>query len=98
MEKEKKEIVFIYRQWQRFQQTVVEFLLEKYQLKTLRFFGVGSIWKVFKTIKRTNISIAYFAGKHALTTVLISKMKGHKVVVIAAGYDVARTHHKSNFL
>ncbi|MEM3524284.1 MAG: glycosyltransferase [Thermoplasmata archaeon] len=97
-DEEKKEIVYVYRYWQRFNQTVYDILQEKYTVKPIRFYGIGSIWKIFRNIKKDNISIVHFAGKQALVTTFLGKLKHHKTIIIVAGYDVAKSHHNSKIM
>lgn len=85
---EKKEIVFIYRHWSRFQETTVRMLSERYNVVPVQYKNIFSVIEILKKIKRRNISISYFAGRYAIVPNLIGKMMGHRSVVIVGGYEV----------
>ncbi|MGC8912753.1 MAG: glycosyltransferase family 4 protein [Thermoplasmata archaeon] len=84
----KKEVVFVYRYWARFQETTVRMLSEKYDVKIFQFTGIRCIPELFRLMRKDNISIYYFGGRHAVFGNLLSIFKRHKTVVIIAGYEV----------
>ncbi|MEM3396214.1 MAG: glycosyltransferase family 4 protein [Thermoplasmata archaeon] len=94
---EKNEIVFVSRAFLRFQNTVIGFLSQKYIVKCIKFQGFLSILEILKTLKQNNLCIIYFAGRSALVTILLSKLKRCRTVVIAAGYDIAKEHQLNTF-
>jgi glycosyltransferase involved in cell wall biosynthesis len=87
---EKKEIVFIYRHWSRFQETTVRMLSERYNVVPVEYKNIFSVIEILKKIKRNNISISHWAGRHAAFANILGKLIGHKTIVIVSGYEVAK--------
>jgi len=85
-----KEIVFIYGGWSRFQETVVRILSSKYKVIPVKCRNFPDVINILRHINNKNISISYFAGRHALATVLLSKFFNHKTIVIAAGSELEK--------
>jgi glycosyltransferase involved in cell wall biosynthesis len=66
-----------------------EILSRHFEVKKVKISSISDIMMLAKAINWCDLSLTWFAGKHAFPAVLLSKVLGKRSIVIAGGFDVA---------
>lgn len=62
-------------------------LSDMFNIERVVFKGLKDIRKLFDAIRNSNVSFSWFAGGHAVFTVLFSKILRKKSIVVIGGYE-----------
>lgn len=84
-------LLFVHLGWETFVAKDLEILRSAHPVRAFHFQSVKDLPALWQSVRSCDLTFSWFGTIHALFAVAFSKMLHKKSVVVAGGYDVART-------
>lgn len=82
-------VVVVYRAKAPFIANDIKILKKFYSVKQVKYNSIFSTLRIFMELKKSDVCFCWFAGRYALSAVILSKIFNKKSIVVAGGYDAA---------
>lgn len=85
-------IYFLYTRMVSFVEKDLEILKSAHEVKAVSNYkkAIRNLWKNFQGILWCDLVFCWFGSLHFLPSVVIAKLLGRKIIIVAGGYDVAK--------
>jgi glycosyltransferase involved in cell wall biosynthesis len=85
----KDKVLLVYSSYSSFVNQDYEILSRHYIVEKFCWQGKKDILRLFRAVKRCDVTFSWFAADHAAVTVFFSRLLGKSSIVVVGGYDVA---------
>lgn len=79
-------ILVIYKQNRSFVHEDIALLKKHFDVDSCQYTGIGSLWTIWKKVRKADVIYIWFASYHAFLTTLLSRKPK---IIVTGGYDVA---------
>jgi glycosyltransferase involved in cell wall biosynthesis len=84
----RRRLLLIYPFSSSYIQRDLEILKEEFEVLSLHYKGKKDLFKLLRSVLKTDVNVSWFSLGHATTAVLLSRIFRKKSIVIAGGWDV----------